>query len=32
VINNVVAFEADRHNDAGAWSVMVKGAAQRRLL
>lgn len=27
VINNVVAFEADGYNDAGAWSVIVKGAA-----
>lgn len=27
VINNVVAFEADGHNDVGAWSVIVKGKA-----
>ncbi len=27
VINNVVAFEADGHDDIGGWSVVVKGKA-----
>ncbi len=28
VINNVVAFEADGHNDVDGWSVVVRGKAR----